>query len=82
MNAGTLSTEDPQYVFLSDTVCCHESAATFAARPGFSAMRAVRLGHIVPLNDSVASQWGPRVVDLLRTIAAAVEHPTATTSTT
>ncbi len=26
--------ENPDYVFLADTVCCHETAASFAKRPG------------------------------------------------
>lgn len=72
--------QDPQYVFLSDTVCCHESAATFGARPGFSQMRAVRLGHVVPLNDAIASEWGPRVVDFLKGIVAAIDRTGTTTS--
>jgi iron complex transport system substrate-binding protein len=72
LSAEYLVKADPDYVFLADTVCCHESAATFAARPGFSALTAVRERHVVPLPDPVAAQWGPRVVDFLRDIAAAV----------
>jgi iron complex transport system substrate-binding protein len=72
LSAEYLVKADPDYVFLADTVCCHESAATFAARPGFSAMTAVREDHVVGLPDPIASQWGPRVVDFLRDIAAAV----------
>ena len=63
---------DPDYVFLADTVCCHESAATFAARPGFAVLKAVRLGHVVGLPDPIAAEWGPRVVDFLQDIANAV----------
>jgi iron complex transport system substrate-binding protein len=73
---------DPDFVFLSDTECCKESAATFGARPGFNVMKAVKQGHIVPLSDAQASQWGPRVPDLLRTIADAVTKAPATTTTT
>ncbi len=63
---------DPDYVFLADTVCCHETAATFAARPGFSVLKAVRLGHVVLLPDPIAAEWGPRVVDFLQDVANAV----------
>jgi iron complex transport system substrate-binding protein len=72
LSAEYLVKADPEYVFLADTVCCHESAATFAARPGFSVLRAVRLGHVVALPDPVAAEWGPRVVDFLQDIANAV----------
>jgi len=72
LSAEYLVKADPDYVFLADTVCCHESAATFAARPGFSVLKAVKLGHVVPLPDPVASQWGPHVVDFLQDVANAV----------
>ena len=41
---------------------------TVGSRPGWSTMKAVTLHHIVALDDDIASRWGPRVVDLLRTI--------------
>jgi len=32
----------------------------------------------VALNDDIASRWGPRIVDLMKTVAQAVkEHPAA-----
>ena len=40
-----------------------------AARSGWSSLTAVTAGHIIPLNDDIASRWGPRIVDLLRTVA-------------
>lgn len=54
---------NPDYVFLADTVCCRQSAKTFAHRPGFSTLRAVRLGHVIAVNDSVASEWGPHSME-------------------
>jgi iron complex transport system substrate-binding protein len=63
---------NPDYILLADTVCCHQSAATVAARPGWSSLAAVKDGHVIPLNDDVASRWGPRIVDLLRTVATAL----------
>ena len=56
--------ENPDYVFLADTVCCHETAASFAKRPGFTALSAVRLDHVIGVNDSVASQWGPHTIEV------------------
>jgi len=60
---------NPDYIVLADTVCCHQSAATVATRPGWSGLTAVKGGHVIPLNDDIASRWGPRIVGLLRTVA-------------
>ena len=60
---------NPDYVILADTVCCHQNAATVAARPGWSGLAAVKEGHVILLNDDIASRWGPRIVDLLHTVA-------------
>jgi iron complex transport system substrate-binding protein len=67
--------EDPDYVFLADTVCCHETAALFAKRPGFSALSAVRLDHVIGVNDSVASQWGPHTIEVFVAQLARVLRP-------
>jgi iron complex transport system substrate-binding protein len=61
---------NPDYIILADTVCCGQSAATVASRPGWSVLTAVKDGHVIPLNDDIASRWGPRIVDLLRTVAS------------
>ncbi|MGH3978127.1 MAG: helical backbone metal receptor [Pseudonocardiaceae bacterium] len=63
---------DPDLIFLADTVCCGQTAQTVAARPGFAELTAVRRGGVVPLNDDVASRWGPRVVDLVSDVSDAV----------
>ena len=60
---------NPDYIILADTVCCHQDATSVAARPGWSSLAAVKEDHIIPLNDDIASRWGPRIVDLLRTVA-------------
>jgi cobalamin transport system substrate-binding protein len=60
----------PDYILLADTKCCHQSAATVARRPGWAGLPAVKDGHVIALNDDIASRWGPRIVDLLRTVAA------------
>jgi iron complex transport system substrate-binding protein len=64
---------DPTIVFLADTLCCKQSVTTLARRPGWSALAALQQGQVVALNDDIASRWGPRIVDLLRTAAAAVK---------
>lgn len=71
LSAEVLVAADPDFVFLADTECCGQDAATFAARPGFGDLTAVREGRVVELSDDIASRWGPRVVDQLRTIVEA-----------
>jgi iron complex transport system substrate-binding protein len=63
---------DPDYVFLADTKCCDQTPQTVAKRPGWSTMSAVEGNRVVPLDDDIASRWGPRIVDLLKTVADAV----------
>ena len=63
---------DPDLIFLADTRCCGQSASTVAARDGWGQLTAVRTGGVVELDDDVASRWGPRVVDFLKTVAAKV----------
>src|SRR5579859_5496886 len=68
LSAEFILKANPGYVFLADTLCCHQSAATVAKRPGWSGLSAVRDHHIIALNDDIASRWGPRIVDLLRAV--------------
>ncbi|MFG1605598.1 ABC transporter substrate-binding protein [Actinoplanes sp. NPDC049265] len=62
---------NPDVILLADSKCCKQSAATVAARPGWSGITAVKTGKIVALDDDIASRWGPRVVDLMRSVADA-----------
>ena len=64
---------DPDLIFLADTKCCGQSAATVAARDGWDQLTAVKTGGVVELDDDIASRWGPRVVDFLKTVAAKVQ---------
>jgi iron complex transport system substrate-binding protein len=73
LSAEFLVDADPDLVFLADTKCCQQDLATFAARPGFADLTAVATEQVVPLDDDIASRWGPRVVDFLRIIIEAVE---------
>jgi iron complex transport system substrate-binding protein len=72
LSAESLVKADPDLIFLADTVCCQQTAATVKARPGWAGITAVKSGQIVGLNDDIASRWGPRTVDLLRQIVDAV----------
>jgi iron complex transport system substrate-binding protein len=63
---------NPDLIFLADVQCCGQNATTVAARPGWNTLNAVKNGNVVELNDDLASRWGPRIVDLAKSIAAAV----------
>ena len=65
---------NPDFVILADTVCCHQNLATLRSRPGWTGLSAVKSGHVILLNDDVASRWGPRIVDLLRIVLAALRR--------
>jgi iron complex transport system substrate-binding protein len=73
LSAESLVKSNPDLIFLADTKCCQQTAATFAARPGFSVLVAVKNKHVVLLDDDIASRWGPRVVQLLKNIVDAVK---------
>ncbi|GAA1958100.1 ABC transporter substrate-binding protein [Catenulispora subtropica] len=70
-----LVTAAPDLVFLADTKCCQQTSAAVAARPGWSAVPAVKnaaKGTIVGLDDDIASRWGPRLADLVQQVSDAV----------
>jgi iron complex transport system substrate-binding protein len=63
---------NPSLIVLADVRCCGQTPQTVAARPGWSDISAVRNRAIVRIDDSIASRWGPRVVNFVRAVAAAV----------
>ncbi|HEX6499402.1 MAG TPA: ABC transporter substrate-binding protein [Micromonosporaceae bacterium] len=69
LSAESLVKANPDVILLADTKCCHQSAATVRARPGWAGITAVQKGQVYGLDDDIASRWGPRVVDLLRAVA-------------
>ena len=74
LSAEYVLAANPDIVLLNDTVCCGQTAASVARRPGWSDMTAVRKHAIVALNEDVASRWGPRTPILAAEIARAVEN--------
>jgi iron complex transport system substrate-binding protein len=67
---------NPDFIFLADTVYYKQSAKTVAERPGWAVLSAVKHGHVIALNDDIATRWGPRVVVLLQDIANALKPGT------
>jgi iron complex transport system substrate-binding protein len=72
LNAEFIISADPDIIFLADTKCCQESAETVAARDGWATITAVANGRVIPMDDDIASRWGPRIVDYARAVAEAI----------
>ncbi|MEY3258000.1 MAG: hypothetical protein RI954_26, partial [Actinomycetota bacterium] len=72
LSAEVIVSADPDLIFLADTKCCGESAATVAARDGWGSLKAVTNGNIVELDDDIPSRWGPRIVDFVIAIRDAI----------
>jgi iron complex transport system substrate-binding protein len=72
LSAEFILTANPDYIILSDTgsTAGGQDAATVSIRPGWSVLTAVKDRHIITLNADIASRWGPRIVQLLQTVAA------------
>jgi len=64
---------NPDLIFLADSKCCKQTAATVAARPGWSNIAAVKNGKVIAVDDSIASRWGPRVVQYVQAVAKALK---------
>jgi iron complex transport system substrate-binding protein len=65
---------NPNLIVLADTRCCGQSAKAVASRPGWSGVAAVRTGAVVGIDDSVASRWGPRVVQFVGAVGKALRR--------
>ena len=65
---------DPDLIFLADTLCCGQDAATVAERPAWDQLSAVRNGNVIELNDDTASRWGPRIVEFTAAISEAIRN--------
>jgi iron complex transport system substrate-binding protein len=63
---------NPDLIVLADTTCCGQNAGTVKARPGWSSITAVQRGAIVPVDDSIAARWGPRITRFVAAIARAL----------
>jgi len=63
---------DPDFIFLADGVCCGQTPEVVAERPGWDALSAVENGRVIPVDEDIASRWGPRIVDYLRVVVAAL----------
>ena len=76
LSAEYIVSSNPGLIVLADTRCCKQSAATVASRPGWGGIAAVRNHRVVGIDDSVASRWGPRVVNFVESVANALRRRT------
>ena len=72
LSAEYIVSANPDMIVLSDTKCCGQSPETVAGRPGWSKIAAVRNDNVVPVDDDIASRWGPRTVDFVEIVAQAI----------
>ncbi|MDA3624542.1 ABC transporter substrate-binding protein [Saccharopolyspora sp. WRP15-2] len=63
---------NPNLIFVSDVKCCQVTAASVGERPGWNTLDAVHKKHVFEIDDDLAGRWGPRVVDLVRSVADGV----------
>jgi iron complex transport system substrate-binding protein len=71
LSAEYIVSANPDIVVLADSVCCAQNATTVAARPGWGKLAAIQHRRVIAIDDSVASRWGPRIVDFARAVAGA-----------
>ena len=74
LSAEYLISASPDLIVLADSVCCAQRPATVASRPGWSRIAAVRSGSIAVVDDSIATRWGPRLVNFFRAISSAINR--------
>jgi iron complex transport system substrate-binding protein len=74
LSAEYVVDSDPDVIVLSDTKCCGQSPKTVRSRPGWGNLTAVQDGDVVPVDDDIASRWGPRIVDFVQVVAQAFEE--------
>ena len=72
LSSEVIVSSNPTMIFLADTKCCAQTPETVYVRDGWQKMDAVVNKNIVQLDDDVASRWGPRVVELVKSISDAL----------
>ena len=72
LSSESIIAANPDLIVLTDIRCCGQTKATVSSRPGWRGITAVRRGTIALIDDSLASRWGPRLVDFVRAVASAL----------
>ena len=79
LSAEFIVEEAPDVIFLACTVYCGTTSDNVGDRPGWDTIPAVVNGAVVELNDDIVSRWGPRVVEFVSAVAAALATLEVTT---
>ena len=74
LSAEYILSANPNLIVLADTRCCGQSAKAVSDRPGWSGVAAVRSGAVIGIDDSIASRWGPRIVQFVRAVGSALRR--------
>ena len=77
LSAEFIVARDPDLIFLACTKYCGETPQTVAARDGWGELRAVTNANVIPMDDDIASRWGPRIVEYIEQVGAAVKQAAA-----
>jgi iron complex transport system substrate-binding protein len=77
LSAEYIVSENPELIVLPDTQCCGQTPEKVAARPGWSKIAAVQSGNVLPVDDDIASRWGPRTAEFVELVARAVTEAQA-----
>ena len=73
LSAEYIVSQSPDLIVLADTRCCGQSRSKVSQRPGWGTIAAVRKGAIAVIDDSIASRWGPRLVNFVNAVASALK---------
>jgi iron complex transport system substrate-binding protein len=73
LSAEYIVASSPDLIVLADTRCCGQSRAAVLGRPGWGTIAAVRKGAIAVIDDSIASRWGPRLVNFVNAVSSALK---------
>lgn len=74
LSAEYIVASSPDLIVLADGVCCGQTPAIVRDRPGWGTVKAVRTNSIARVDDSIASRWGPRIVDFVRAVSIALKR--------
>lgn len=74
LSAEYIVSQSPNLIVLADSVCCGQTPTKVASRPGWSGIDAVKTWSIVRIDDSIASRWGPRIMNFVRAVAIALKR--------
>jgi len=72
LSAEYVVSANPQLIFLADAKAYDLTAESVSARPGWDQIAAVQNGQVIVIDDDIASRWGPRVVDFVQAVSAAL----------